>query len=215
MHLFSLFTPIHLEQAWGCEEWTGPQGGMRMKISSLLCPGAGNILISVMGLMGREVVAAFQREQGLGYILHREPFWVEFPRKQQLLHSVSWHQCMFCLKMLKSTHHAGLGMQHNGRDPSVFVSAMEKPWRHWCSPSLRNLLCDFISLWFLVVEVLCPLCACHDVMRFWGATWIPKFWEAFKYWNIPDSMSSYDSENRNTQHIRKKKKKRDKERKEN
>ena len=85
-----------------------------MKISSLLCPGAGNILISVMGLMGREVVAAFQREQGLGYILDREPFWVEFPRKQQLLHSVSWHQCMFCLKMLKSTHHAGLGMQHNG-----------------------------------------------------------------------------------------------------
>ena len=31
---------------------------MRVKICSLLCPWAGNILIAVMGVMGREVVAA-------------------------------------------------------------------------------------------------------------------------------------------------------------
>ena len=37
-----------------------------MKISSLLSPGAGHILSAVMGLMGREVIAASQREQGLG-----------------------------------------------------------------------------------------------------------------------------------------------------
>ncbi|SBO15086.1 hypothetical protein ANAPC1_01464 [Anaplasma phagocytophilum] len=37
-----------------------------MKISWSLCPGAGNILSTVMGVMGREVVAASQREQGLG-----------------------------------------------------------------------------------------------------------------------------------------------------
>ena len=37
-----------------------------MKISSLSCPGAGDILSTVMGVMGREVVAASQREQGLG-----------------------------------------------------------------------------------------------------------------------------------------------------
>ena len=37
-----------------------------MKISSFLCPGAGNILSTVMGVMGREVIAASQREQGLG-----------------------------------------------------------------------------------------------------------------------------------------------------
>ena len=110
---------------------------------------------------------------------------------------------MFRSKMLNRIHHAELCMQHNGWDPSVFVSPMVKPWRHWRFPGLRNLLCDFISLWFLVVELMCALCACHDVMRFCGATWIPAFWEAFEYWNSPDSMRSYDLENGNTQHIRK------------
>ena len=37
-----------------------------MKISWSLCTGAGNILSTVMGVMGREVVAASEREQGLG-----------------------------------------------------------------------------------------------------------------------------------------------------
>ena len=98
-----------------------------MKISSVLFPGAGNILSAVMGLMGREVLAASQREQGLGYILHRELFWIEFPIKQELLHSLSCYQCMFLSKMLSRTHRADLCMEHNGGDPSVFVSAMEKP----------------------------------------------------------------------------------------
>ena len=146
-----------------------------MKISLLLSSMAGNILNAFMGMMGREVVAASQREQGLGYILHRELFWIEFPIKQELLHSLSCYQCMFLSKMLSRTHRADLCMEHNGGDPSVFVSAMEKPWRHWRSPRLRNLQCDFISLWFLVVELMCPLCACYDVMRFWGVTWIPIF----------------------------------------
>lgn len=70
-------------------------------------------------------------------------------------------------------------------------------------PGLRNILCDFISFWFLVVKLMCALCACHDVMRFCGATWIPAFWEAFEYWNSPDSMRSYDLENGSTQRIRK------------
>ena len=110
---------------------------------------------------------------------------------------------MFRSKMLNRIQHAELCMQHNGGDASVCVSPMVKAWRHWRFPGLRNLLCDFISLWFLVVELMGPLCACHDVMRFCGATWIPAFWEAFEYWNTPDSMSSYDLENGNTQHIRK------------
>ena len=52
-----------------------------MKISSLLSPWAGNILNAFMGIMGRQVVAASQREQGLGYILHGELFCIEFPIK--------------------------------------------------------------------------------------------------------------------------------------
>ena len=98
-----------------------------MKISLLLSSMAGNILNAFMGMMGREVVAASQREQGLGYILHRELFWIEFPIKQELLHSLSCYQCMFLSKMLSRTHRADLCMEHNGGDPSVFVSAMEKP----------------------------------------------------------------------------------------
>ena len=73
-------------------------------------------------------------------------FWVDFPIKQELLHSVSWHQCMFQSKTLSRTHSADLCMQHNGGDPSVFVSPMEKLWRHSHSPHLRNLQCNFISL---------------------------------------------------------------------
>ena len=125
--------------------------------------------------------------------------------KQQLLYSVSWHQCVFWSKMLNRIHHAELCMQYNGGDPSVLVSPMVKPWRHWHFPGLRNILCDFISFWFLVVKLMCALCACHDVMRFCGATWIPAFWEAFEYWNSPDSMRSYELENGSTQHIRKNK----------
>ena len=98
-----------------------------MKISLLLSSMAGNILNAFMGMMGREVVAASQREQGLGYILHRELFWIEFPIKQELLHSLSCYQCMFLSKMLSRTHRADRCMEHNGGDPSVFVSAMEKP----------------------------------------------------------------------------------------
>ena len=98
-----------------------------MKISLLLSSMAGNILNAFMDMMGREVVAASQREQGLGYILHRELFWIEFPIKQELLHSLSCYQCMFLSKMLSRTHRADLCMEHNGGDPSVFVSAMEKP----------------------------------------------------------------------------------------
>ena len=97
-----------------------------MKISLLLSSMAGNILNAFMGMMGREVVAASQREQGLGYILHRELFWIEFPIKQELLHSLSCYQCMFLSKMLSRTHRADLCMEHNGGDPSVFVSPMEK-----------------------------------------------------------------------------------------
>ena len=69
-----------------------------------------------MGMMGREVVAASQREQGLGYILHRELFWIELPIKQELLHSLSCYQCMFLSKMLSRTHHTDLCMQRNGGD---------------------------------------------------------------------------------------------------
>lgn len=57
----------HISQtASGCEEWTGTQGVMMMKISSLLSPGYGNILNAVMCVMARQVVAASQREQALG-----------------------------------------------------------------------------------------------------------------------------------------------------
>ena len=80
-----------------------------------------------MGVIGREIIAASQREQGLGQILLGEAFWVELPIKQELLHSVSCYQCMFRSKMLKRTHRADLCMQHNGGDPGVFVSAIEKP----------------------------------------------------------------------------------------
>ena len=71
--------------------------------------------------------SCFSERAGAWLVLHGELFWIEFPIKQELLHSVSWHQCMFQYKMLSRTLSADLCMEHNRGDPSVFVSAVKNP----------------------------------------------------------------------------------------
>ena len=58
--------PHIFQTSIGLGRGTATQGGMMMKISSLLSPGSGNILSADMGMMGREVGAASQESRGLG-----------------------------------------------------------------------------------------------------------------------------------------------------
>ena len=76
--IFALCILIYLKQAQSCIEWTSLRKGCYL-VTWVLSPGAGYMLSTVMGMMGREVIAASQRESGLEQILHWEPFWVECP----------------------------------------------------------------------------------------------------------------------------------------